>query len=210
MRPVAPSVDRSATAGRAPPWCSAWRHRATGLISAATIPAFSLPPTAINLALSLANEHKQTVLLVDCDLKRPSVASNLGIEPEHGLDDVLKGQARIEQCLYHPTGFDRLVILPARAPMGNSSECLSGPRGRDVAMELRHRYPDRIVIFDLPPVLNADDALAFLPFVECALVVVSEGATSRQDLLRCMELTRRTPIVGTVLNRASDVPSAYG
>jgi protein-tyrosine kinase len=166
--------------------------------------------TSINLALSLASDHRQTVLLADCDLRRPSVASRLGIVPEVGLDDVLAGRARIEQCLYHPSGFDRLVILPARAPMDDSSENLAGPRGRELAMELRNRYPDRLVIFDLPPVLSADDALAFLPSVECALVVVAEGATSRQDLLRCMELTRRTPIVGTVLNRASGVSSAYG
>jgi protein-tyrosine kinase len=166
--------------------------------------------TAINLALSIANDHKQTVLLVDCDLRRPSIASRLGIEPEFGLDDVLRDEARIEQCLYLPAGFDRLVILPARAPMVNSSESLSGPRGRGIAMELRGRYPDRIVIFDLPPVLSADDALAFLPSVECALVVVVEGGTSRQDLRRCMELTRKTAIVGTVLNRASNVASAYG
>ncbi len=166
--------------------------------------------TAINLAVSLANDHRHTVLLVDCDLKRPSIADSLGIVVDVGVDDVLMGRASIEQCLFHPQGFERLVVLPARAALDNSSETLSGPRGRELVSELRSRYPERIVLFDLPPVLGADDALAFLPLVECGLVVASEGSTRREDLLRCMELLRRTPIVGTVLNRASDVNNAYG
>jgi protein-tyrosine kinase len=166
--------------------------------------------TAINLAISLANDHRHTVLLVDLDFKRPTVAEKLGIAPEQGTDDVLRGSARVEDCLYHPEGFDRLVVLPARAPMEHSSEALAGPRGRELVAELRGRYPDRILLFDLPPILGTDDALAFAPLVECGLVVVAEGSTPREDLLRCMELLRNTKIVGTVLNKATDVASAYG
>ena len=166
--------------------------------------------TAINLAVTLASDHRHTVLLVDFDLKRPTIAEKLGIVPEMGADDILRGQARIEDCLYHPENFDRLVVLPARAAMEYSSEMLAGPRCRELVSELRGRYPDRILVFDLPPILGADDALAFVPCVECALVVVAEGLTRREDLLRCMELLRNTPIVGTVLNRATNVASAYG
>ena len=166
--------------------------------------------TAINLAISLANDHLHTVLLVDFDLKRPSVAAKLGISPQSGADDLLRGEAAVEDCLYHPDGFDRLVVLPARSAMHDSSEALAGRRGRELVAELRSRYPDRIVLFDLPPILEADDALAFAPQVECGLVVVAEGLTSRKDLLRSMELLHKTPIVGTVLNRAADAASAYG
>jgi protein-tyrosine kinase len=166
--------------------------------------------TAINLAVSLANDRQHTVLLVDCDLRRPTVGSRLGITPEFGMDDLLDGDARVDQCLYHPEGYDRLVVLPARATLANSSDALAGPRGRKLVAELRDRYPDRIIVFDLPPVLGTDDALAFLPSVECGLVVIAEGATRRDDLLRCMELLRKTPILGTVLNKATDVNSGYG
>jgi protein-tyrosine kinase len=166
--------------------------------------------TAINLAVSLANDRRHTVLLVDCDLKRPAIAANLGIDVDLGIDDLLRGTARVDECLYHPQGFDRLVVLPARAALGNSSEMLTGPRGREIVAELRGRYPDRIIVFDLPPVLNADDALAFLPLVECGLVVVAERSTRRDELVRCMELLRNTPILGTVLTKATDVASAYG
>lgn len=166
--------------------------------------------TAINLAISLASDHRHTVLLVDFDLRRPGVAHMLGIAPESGVDDVVRGKARVQDCLYHPDSFDRLVVLPARAPINNSSETLAGPRCRQLVAELRNRYPDRLLVFDLPPILGADDALAFVPLVECGLMVVAEGATKRDDLVRCMELLRKTPMVGTVLNRATDVASAYG
>jgi len=166
--------------------------------------------TAINLAVSLANDHQHTVLLVDCDLRRPTIGARLGINPEFGMDDLLNGDAHVEQCLYHPEGYDRLVVLPARAALANSSDALAGPRGRRLVAELRGRYPERIIVFDLPPVLGTDDALAFLPLVECGLVVIAERATRRDDLLRCMELLRKTPILGTVLNKATDVNSGYG
>jgi protein-tyrosine kinase len=166
--------------------------------------------TAINLAVSLAYDNRHTVLLVDCDLRHPAIAAGLDLTPEFGLNDVLNGDAKIEQCLYHPEGYDRLVVLPTRAALENSSEALSGVRGRDLVADLRERYPERIVIFDLPPLLGADDALAFLPLIECGLMVVSERMTRREDLLRCMELTGRTPILGTVLNRSSSAQSPYG
>ena len=165
--------------------------------------------TAVNLAGSLANDRLHTVLLVDFDFHRPTLAARFGLTPEFGVDDVLSGHAALEDCLYHPEGFDRLVILPARATLPNSSEVLAGPRGREVVAELRARYPERIIIFDLPPVLVADDALSFIPLVECGLVVAAEGRTRRNDLVRTIELLSKLPLVGTVLNRATDTTSSY-
>jgi MinD-like ATPase involved in chromosome partitioning or flagellar assembly len=126
-----------------------------------------------------------------------------------GGDDVLTGRARVEDCLYHPEGFDRLIILPARSALTNSSEMLAGPRSREIVADLHSRYPERIIVFDLPPVLHADDALAFAPLVECGLVVAAEGQTRRNDLTRTIELLHKTPLVGTVLNRAADALSGY-
>jgi Mrp family chromosome partitioning ATPase len=165
--------------------------------------------TAINLAVSLASDRLHTVLLVDFDFKHPTLAARLGLAPEFGGDDALSGRARVENCLYHPEGFERLVLLPARATLENSSEILAGPRSREVVGELRARYPERIIIFDLPPVLSADDALSFAPLIECGLVVAAEGRTRRNDLVRAIELLHKTPIVGTVLNRATDVTPGY-
>jgi Mrp family chromosome partitioning ATPase len=165
--------------------------------------------TAINLAVSLANDRRHTVILVDFDFKHPTLAARWGLSPEFGGDDALAGAARVEDCLYHPQGFERLVLFPARNTLANSSEILAGPRSREIVGELRARYPERVVLFDLPPVLNADDALAFAPLVECGLVVAAEGCTRRSDLVRTVELLHKTALVGTVLNRATDVPSGY-
>ena len=165
--------------------------------------------TAINLAIRLANDRRHTVILVDFDFRRATLAARWGLSPEFGGDDALTGMAPVEDCLYHPEGFERLVLLPARSTLANSSEVIAGPRSRELVQELRSRYPERIVVFDLPPVLNADDALAFAPLVECGLVVAAEGRTRRNDLLRTIELLHKIPLVGTVLNRAADAPVGY-
>jgi Mrp family chromosome partitioning ATPase len=165
--------------------------------------------TAINLAASLANDRRHTVILVDFDFKRPTLAARFGLSPEFGSDDALAGNALVEDCLYHPDGFERLVLMPARDRLANSSEMLAGPRAREIVGELRARYPERIVLIDLPPVLGTDDALAFAPLIECGLVVAAEGRTRRNDLMRTIELLHKIPLVGTVLNRSSDAPSGY-
>lgn len=162
--------------------------------------------TAINLAVSLASDQLHTVLLVDFDFRSPALGDCLGLAPEVGGDDVLMRRAPLEDSLYHPQGFERLVVLPARAALANSSEILAGPDSRELVAELRARYPERVIIFDLPPVLRADDALSFAPLVECGLVVAAEGRTRRNDLSRTIELLRDTPLLGTVLNRAATAP----
>ncbi|MDE2306044.1 MAG: CpsD/CapB family tyrosine-protein kinase [Gammaproteobacteria bacterium] len=159
--------------------------------------------TAVNLALALANDRAHTVVLVELDLRKPGIAERFGLHPKHGIDDALASGVALEDCLYHPQGFDRLVLLPARSPLANSSEWLAGERCAQLVTELRNRYTDRILLFDLPPVLDADDALAFAPRVEAGLVVVAEGRTRRADLVRTIETLHRTPLVGTVLNRSS-------
>jgi len=160
--------------------------------------------TAVNLAMHIANDQDHTVLLVDLDLRRPAIAAALGFAPERGVEDVLAGRAEVRDCLYHPDGCERLVVLPAGQPTTDSSEVLAGQRCRELVAELRARYEERIVIFDLPPVLATGDALAFSRHVECGLMVAAEGRTRRQDLARAIELLHETPIVGTMLNRAAN------
>jgi Mrp family chromosome partitioning ATPase len=165
--------------------------------------------TAINLAVALASDRSHTALLVEFDFKHPTLAKRLGLTPEFGSDDALAERAKLQDCLHHPEGFERLTLMPARGTLNNSSEILAGPRSRGIVNELRARYPDRIVIFDLPPVLTADDALAFAPLVECGLVVAAEGRTRRTDLVRTIELLGKTSLVGTVLNCAAEAPAGY-
>ena len=155
--------------------------------------------TAVNLALAIAMDVKHTVLLVDADLRMPAVARYLGIQPALGLSDYLTGQAEIPDCLLRADK-ERLAILPARSHVGNSAELLTSPRMMQLAAELKARYPDRIVIYDLPPLLSIGDTIGFLPSVDATLLVVRDGATRAAELTRAIELLSDHKLIGTVLN----------
>jgi protein-tyrosine kinase len=156
--------------------------------------------TAINLAIAIASDTKHTTLLVDFDLRRPSVAKSFGFPVEFGVDDCLQGRIGLGTALVAPNGYDKLVVLPAREAQAQSSELLTSERAIRLVKEIRDRYSQRIVIFDLPPVLGADDALAFTPLVDCALMVVGASHTRGEDLTRALEVLNKIPILGTVLN----------
>jgi protein-tyrosine kinase len=164
--------------------------------------------TAANLAISLALHVDRTVLLVDLDLRRPSIHTYFGMEPEAGLTDYLLNDRPLSECLINP-GIERLVILPVRTALHASSELLSAPKMIRLAQELKTRYPDRLVIYDLPPVLVSDDALAFLQHVDCCLFVVQDGRTPKADIVRAAELLGECDIIGTVLNKASAEVKPY-
>ena len=121
--------------------------------------------TAINLAISLALEVDQTVLLVDADLRSPRIHRYFGLPRGPGLSDYLISNTPLEDILIHP-GIGGFVILPGGRPIVNSSEMLGSQKMMSLVQELKNRYPSRIVLFDLPPVLSAADALAFSPYVK--------------------------------------------
>jgi protein-tyrosine kinase len=157
--------------------------------------------TAINLAISIARYFSYTVLLVELDLVNPSFRQVFGFKQQQGIVDYLLHDVSIPEILLNP-GIDRLVVIPAGSPVTNSSELLSSPKMIQLVEELKLRYEHRIVLFDLPPVLTTDDAMAFSPFVDCALLVVEEGETRVNDLRRALDYLRLTKILGVVLNRS--------
>jgi protein-tyrosine kinase len=161
--------------------------------------------TAINLAISLAMERSHTVLLVDADLRQPSVHTYLGLEIENGLREYLLGALPVEQILIHPM-IRRMVVLPGSGPVPSSSEFLVSPIMLALVQELKRRYPARHVIFDLPPVMTGDDVLAFAPYLDSMLLVAEEGKTVRTDLARAAQLVQDSNhnLLGTVLNRSSE------
>mgnify|MGYP001209288124 CR=1 FL=1 len=165
--------------------------------------------TAINLAVSLAMEVTNSVLLVDLDLRRPTIHKYFGHEPELGLSDYLLGNVPLHQTLFTPA-IDRLVVLPGRNALQNSAEMLRSPRMIALVNELRTRYQDRLIVFDLPPILAADDALAFSPYADCFLMVAECGGTRKEDLQKAYGILKNTPLVGTVLNKSEGPSSGYG
>ena len=164
--------------------------------------------TAVNLAISLAREVTHTVLLVDLDLRRPGLHQFFGYQPKAGLVDVLRNGVPLASVLFNP-GIERLVVLPNGDREENSSELLSAPEMLDVIEEIKTRYPERIVIFDLPPVLATDDALAFGPSVDAALFVVEEGGTRHDDLAAMFEIMKDVSVLGVVMNKSVDGATPY-
>ena len=159
--------------------------------------------TAINLAISLAREVNYTVLLVDFDLKKPSIHKALGIKPEAGISDFLIHDKPMSEILINP-GIDRLVVLPGRESITNSSEMLKSRKMLQLVNELKNRYPSRLIVFDLPPLLATDDALAFSPYVESTLLVVEEAKTTSEEITQSMALLKDQSLLGTVLNKSRE------
>ena len=159
--------------------------------------------TALNLGISIAMEVEYTVLVVDANLRHPSVHEYFGMEPSTGLSDYLKTDIALSEILVNPKNIDHFVIIPGGKPMHNSAEMLSSPRMGSMVEELKNRYPKRIVIFDLPPLLGAADALAFAPYIDAALLVVEDGVTSETDLRAAVDMLSVTNVIGTVLNKSA-------
>jgi len=158
--------------------------------------------TAINLGISIAKEIEYTVLLVDGNLRKPELHTYFGITPELGLSDYLNGDVDLADILIRPGDIDHFVILPGGKPLVNSTEMLGSPRMCSLVDELKDRYPKRVVIFDMPPILGVADTVSFVPCIDCALIVVEDDTTKQVELAQAIDLLSVTNIIGTVLNKA--------
>ena len=156
--------------------------------------------TAINLAATFAREYNQTALLVDADLRMQMVCRYLGYGGCPGLLDYLEGQAEMKDIITWP-GIEKLTIISGDRVVDDSSELIASPRMQSLMEELKHRYDDRLVIFDAPPILGVADALAFAPLVDCIILVVGSGITDRNDLKEAIGLLPQEKIAGIVFNR---------
>lgn len=166
--------------------------------------------TAINLAISLSHEPNQKVILVDLDLRNTSIVNYLGLEPKYGLADHLKRNVPIEKVLLKPTNLRRLYIVPGAERLEHSSELLASRQMDILTQTLASTSPSTIVIFDMPPLLEADDMLTFMPQADAVLFVVAQGETTRGDLEKSNELFKELNVLGTVLNKSSDeAPTDY-
>jgi len=165
--------------------------------------------TAINLAISISQELSQTVLLVDLDLRFPTIPDYFGFKASKGLVDYLEGKATIPELLVHPQGIDGLVILPAGQPTEWATELLRSPSMLDLVVELKNFYKNRYILFDLPPLLSYADALTFAPQVDGIILVVAARQTTRESLHRCQEMLKDYPVIGYVLNKNDELLQSY-
>jgi protein-tyrosine kinase len=180
-------------------------HRTEGIKGVTVMVTSALPgegktTTAINLAFTFAKSYGKTVLLVDADLKQQRIREVLDFENDKGLADYLLDSFPLSDAIVWP-GYEKLTILSGGRTVPESSELLGSPGMKFLVEEMKSRYPERYVIFDVAPVLVGADALAFAPLVDCILFVVQAGRTSLQDVNRAIRMLPQEKILGLVLNR---------
>jgi exopolysaccharide transport family protein len=161
--------------------------------------------TSINCAVVLAQKGIR-VLLIDADLRRPSIHKTLGMGPRSGLSNVLTGSATLQQTITRSPILPNLSVLPAGTPPPNPAELLASPNMRDVLEELRGQY-DHIVV-DTPPTLSVTDAVVLSPRADAIVLVIRSGQTTKQALRRSRDiLTQVNAKVSGVLLNAVDLTS---
>jgi len=155
--------------------------------------------TSINCAVVLAQKGVR-VLLIDADLRRPSIHKTLGMGPRSGLSNVLTGSTTLEQAITRTAILPNLFVLPAGTPPPNPAELLASSNMRDVLAQLREQY-DHIVL-DTPPSLSVTDAVVLSPRADAVVLVIRSGKTTKQALRRARDILAQVnaKVVGVLLN----------
>ncbi len=156
--------------------------------------------TACNLAVAIAQSLDEHVLLVDADLRNPRVHSIFGLEnSQNGLSTFLLQKESLGSIL-HKTDINKLTVLPAGQETEQPVEILSSHRMKSFIAEVRDRYPDRIVIFDSPPVKLAPETLVMANEVDGIFLVVRRGSTPREEVKTTMEYFDKEKFKGVIFN----------
>ena len=156
---------------------------------------------SINLALSIALEQDKTVLLVDADVLRPSIHRELEFESKEGLLEYLLDEVHTLSDVIYNTNVANLKLIPGGKPHHLTNELLASTKMAVLAQELAERYPDRIVIFDCPPILGVTETPVLSSFVGQAVVVVEESKTKLDDIKRAVSQLDEDIAVGFVMNK---------
>lgn len=157
--------------------------------------------TAINLAMSIALERDRTVLLVDSDVAKPGISSYLGDDAQYGLVDYLLNEDMPLSDVLVQTDVPKLRLLPAGRRHPHSTELLSSQSMQRLTQDLAHRYPDRIVIFDSPPLLATSEASVLAGLMGQIVMVVESERTSQEVIREALALLDPNSMVGLVLNK---------
>jgi Mrp family chromosome partitioning ATPase len=160
--------------------------------------------TAVNLAVAIAAERVQPVVLVDLDLRRPRVHQYLGISTSKfvSLGDYLEGRTNsLDQLVITLNEQGLSCILSAR-PIERSSDLLASPQGQAFLSDLASRLPGALLIFDLPPLVSTDDPLVVAPMLDALLLVVAQDGAPRSDVASAAKLLTEFNLLGTVLNKS--------
>jgi len=166
---------------------------------------------AINLALSIAAERDHKVLLVDADVARPSVPRVLGINADVGLMDwLIDGNLDVADLVLQ-TNVDKLALLPAGRRHEHATELLASAAMTRLLDQISARFPDRIVIFDSPPLLVTTESRVLASYMGQIVMVVEAGSTPRAAVMEALSTIEGSEVVGMVLNKSKGTEgSGYG
>jgi protein-tyrosine kinase len=167
---------------------------------------------ALNLAFSFAQQKDRRTVLMDLDLRRPAVGRALGLQEvaPQSLERFLQGEADSLGAAFVRCG-EGLAIAPAATSARNPAELLSHPAARAELERMKAALRPEAILYDLPPILICDDVLAFLPNVDCVLIVAGAEISTLDEIDRCeRELSEQTNVLGVILNKCRYVPDPYG
>jgi protein-tyrosine kinase len=173
------------------------------LLVTSAIPHEGKTTTILNLALAMAEDRDRRVLLVDGDLRRPSVARYLSPAPKLGLSEALAGAVSVEHALIEPKNA-RLVVLPAGTPPQNPLELLRSEYLATLVAELRRSFD--FILIDTPPAVPFADAAVMSTQADAALLVVRSRTTARPLVHKALEALESVPVLGAVLNDVAHTP----
>jgi len=162
--------------------------------------------SAINLAMSIAMELDHTVLLVDADVARPSVLRTLGLPAQRGLMDILLDDTLDLSDVMLRTNVDTLAILPAGTSTPRATELLASSTMTAMVHELAHRYPDRVIIFDSPPLMLTSEARVLASHMGQIVVVVEAQTTTQHAVKEALQQLEGMANVNLLYNKTRDIP----
>lgn len=186
-------------------------HRNQWTSIAITSPTAGCGKTAVglNLAFSMSNRRDCRTVLVDLDLRRPRVGAALGARKPPAVIDFLKGHQSLEDTFFRYG--DNLAIACNSQPERLAAELLQSPDTARALQSVKESLAPDTILFDLPPMLANDDVIAFLPNVDCAILVVEAEVSTAAEIDLCeRELSQKTNVLGVVLNKCRFTPDKYG
>ena len=169
--------------------------------------------TAINLAMSIATELDNTVMLVDADVARPSVLRVLGLEAGPGLLDLVMDETKDLSSMLLRTNIEKLTILPSGTPHSRATELLASDAMIRLLDDMAKRYSDRIIVFDSPPLLLTTEARVLASHMGQIVVVVRAGQTLQADVRQALATIEACPVKLMLLNQVTSLfkeRSGYG
>jgi protein-tyrosine kinase len=187
-------------------------EKANLIMVTSSVPGEGKTFVSINLAISMAMELDRTVLLVDADVSRPALLPRLGLSVSTGLLDVLADPTIPLSDVLLRTNIEKLTILPAGAPRGRATEMLASEAMVRLLAEMASRYPDRIIVFDAPPLLPSTESRVLATHMGQVILVVEAERTPQKVVRQALGTIESCPVVMPLLNKAShsDVGFYYG